>query len=169
MSEKRFYIPLVIILCLSVLLFGVSYSKESGKINYTKAAVNKDGLKIVYDNGNFINVHNSTNPNKYQKITGNIVSITNESKKNKEYLIKIKCDNCFNKEIYYSLDKKAPQILNSEIIYQGTLSKYGTEDDHVSHELKFFTPKTYNEDIKYEIISNNENTKKTSSGDVYES
>ncbi len=152
MSLARFYIPLLIILSLSILILSLSYSKESGNTDFAATVVKEKGLKIVYASGTNLKnpVINMTN---YMEATENAFSITNERNDDNFYELDIVCDDCFNKDYYYSIDGKEPVLITNRVLLEEDFSMYGSKNDHVSHSLRVFSPtKAVNIEYRIKVI-----------------
>ena len=139
-NDFRFYIVLLIILSLSILVLGLSYSKESGTNYYEGASENINNLKIVYANSKKIQTPAVSLKN-YMDATEYPFSVTNESKNDSYYELDIICDDCYGNGYYYSIDG----------ILEEDLMPYGKEKDHVTHSLRVFNPNKAINNISYRI------------------
>lgn len=166
MSAKRFYIPLVIILCLSVGLLGLSYSKESGVSNFNNIVRKDNNIKVIYEQNNTTKSEILKNVDNYLTVSEHKFSVVNLGKQKENYLIKLSFDKDYNDiKFYYSIDGKTPVLLDKDIIYENSLEKYGTVGDFVTHSLRIFADKEYDgnvtfmvknideKDLEYKILS----------------
>ncbi len=146
----RFYLVLLIILSLSILVLSLSYSKESGKTYYENMVANKDNLKIVYSNGNEIKGSTMALKN-YMKVEEKTYSVTNEDKEESYYQLNVICDDCYNNGYYYSIDGAEPVELKERVILEENLDGYGKEKDHVTHNLRVFSPDKVTSNVSFNI------------------
>ena len=150
MSLARFYVPLLIILSLSVLILSLSYSKESGNTDFAAAIIKESNLKIVYANG--VELRSPVIKLKdYMTATQYAFSITNEGKNTNYYELDIICEDCYDNGYYYSIDGKEPVLITNRVILEEDFGKYGSNNDHVSHTLRVFSPDKAVNNMKYRI------------------
>lgn len=118
---KKFYIVIFCILSCSVLLLGMSYSKNSndnmdtGLIEYSN-----DTFRVVYSHDKLLD----TRDNNALR-----VSLINKKYNDTSYALYLKEED--NKDIngvYYTINGEE-YVLTDNVIYLGTLSKYGTNGD----------------------------------------
>ena len=157
MSLARFYVPLLIILSLSILILSLSYSKESGNTDYDGSVIKENNLKIVYANGTELKSP-VVKLKDYKNATEFYYSITNEGKNNNYYELDIICDDCYGKGFYYSIDGGEPVEITSKVLIEEEFEKYGSLNDHVSHSLRVFSPDKAVNNMKYQVRTINRNT-----------
>ena len=150
MSLARFYVPLLIILSLSILILSLSYSKESGNTAFEATIIKEGNLKIVYANGTdlknpVIKLKDYMNANEYS------FSITNEGKNSNYYELDIICDDCYDNDYYYSIDGKEPVLIKNKVLLEEDFEKYGSSNDHVTHSLRVFSPSKAVNNMNYRI------------------
>ena len=125
---KRFYIILFSVLCLSVILLGLSYSQESTDNTIGLNEEVATDLRVIY----------SANPHNIEvmdSITRDI-SITNRLTSSNSYFIYINTTN--PQDITYSLDNKEEIPLTKKLIYIGNLNSFGQANDQVTHQLQIY-------------------------------
>ena len=138
--NKKYYIVLILVLVLSVVLFGFSYSKESGEdsiLNINNEEINE--FKITYQDTNKIKLNEETN-----------ILITNESKDKINYQISLEeiSDKKFI-DVYYVIDNNKEQKLD-KVIYIGELNSYGEDGDLNKHSIRIYS-KTQ-KDLEFNIV-----------------
>ena len=158
MSAKRFYIPLVIVLTLSVVLLGMSYSKESGVSDYDAIVSKSDGIKVIYESKNVFSSEVLNDLTKYLEVKEYKFNIINLNKTKENYYIKVDLGEA-DKDIkfYYSLDGKEPVLLSKDIILESTLEEYGSNGDYVTHSLRLFSDKAYDKSVSFSVKRSNIN------------
>ena len=157
MSLARFYIPLLIILSLSILILSLSYSKESGNTAFEATVIKENNLKIVYANG--IDLKNPVVKLKdYMNANVYTFSITNEGKNNNYYELDIICNDCYDNDYYYSIDGAEPILITNKVLLEEDLEKYGSNNDHVTHSLRVFSSSKAVNNMKYRIRTINKNS-----------
>lgn len=118
---KKFYIVIFCILSCSVLLLGMSYSKNSndnmdtGLIEYSN-----DSFRVVYSHDKLLDTRDNNTLR---------VSLINKKYDDTSYALYLKEED--NKDIngvYYTINGEE-YALTDNVIYLGTLSKYGTNGD----------------------------------------
>ncbi len=115
---------LFFVFAISILLLGLSYSKDSGNDMELKINEMHDNyFRIVYSTGDVLTKESN-------KVDFGITNITN---KNQDYVIKLV--NSGDKKVYYSLDGETEKALDKEVIFTSSLSKYGTDGDYAMHRL----------------------------------
>ncbi len=115
---------LFFVFAISILLLGLSYSKDSGNDMELKINEMHDNyFRIVYSTGDVLTKESN-------KVDFGITNITN---KNQDYVIKLV--NSGDKKVYYSLDGENEKTLDKEVIFTSSLSKYGTDGDYAMHRL----------------------------------
>ena len=115
---------LFFVFAISILLLGLSYSKDSGNDMELKINEMHDNyFRIVYSTGDVLTKESN-------KVDFGITNITN---KNQDYVIKLV--NSGDKKVYYSLDGETEKTLDKEVIFTSSLSKYGTDGDYAMHRL----------------------------------
>ena len=118
---KKFYIVIFCIVSCSVLLLGMSYSKNSndnmdtGLIEYSN-----DSFRVVYSHDKLLDTRDNNTLR---------VSLINKKYDDTSYALYLKEED--NKDIngvYYTINGEE-YALTDNVIYLGTLSKYGTNGD----------------------------------------
>lgn len=136
MSHKRYYLILILVLSVSVLLLGMSYSSYSSDDKYVIEKEKIDELTVLYLNGKVLKSGESTD-----------IGITNLSDKNKAFKIFIKeIIGNPDDEIYYELNGNDKQLLTNNTIIIDEISAYGTKDDYKLNSLTIYGK---NSSIKY--------------------
>lgn len=151
MSKIKFYLSLLVIFSLSAILFGISYSKETGVSNYTSLVQVNDELKVAYNKGNEISIDKVIAKDEYEKAPIYSMGITNLSKEKATYVIDVVCYDCFSNNVYYSLDGSEPVLLTSRILLTDHINKYGKTNDYQSHGIRFFATDNYVGKIKFNV------------------
>ena len=123
MSKIKFYLSLLVIFSLSAILFGISYSKETGVSNYTSLVQVNDELKVAYNKGNEISIDKVIAKDEYEKAPIYSMGITNLSKEKATYVIDVVCYDCFSNNVYYSLDGSEPVLLSSRVLLTDHINK----------------------------------------------
>lgn len=125
---KRFYIILFSVLCLSVILLGLSYSQESTDNTIGLNEEVATDLRVIY----------SANPRNIEVIDSitRDISITNRLTSSNSYFIYINTTN--PQDITYSLDNKEEIPLTKKLIYIGNLNSFGQANDQVTHQLQIY-------------------------------
>lgn len=120
--NKRFYVVIFCILSCSVLLLGMSYSKDSNDLVDTESLkVSNESYKAVYSSNEYLDTKDN---NKLR------VSLVNKKGIDTKYALYLKeKDNKIVENVYYSIDGEEEYLLTDDVIYLGTLNKYGTEGD----------------------------------------
>ena len=125
--NKRIAFVLVCVMGASVLLLGLSYSKDSsdgGEVSLIESTNNN--LKVVYsDNYSDIVVNDEVERD---------LSIVNLSDIDSNYFIYVESTNY--DDLYYVLDNGVETKLNKRLIYNGEIKKLGILNDQVSHKIK---------------------------------
>lgn len=122
--SKRVYVLLFFVFAISIFLLGLSYSKDSGNDMELKINEKIDKyFRVVYSTSDVL----TSDMNKVD------FSVTNVTDKNQDYVIKL--INKGDTEVYYSLDGEKERILDKEVIFTSSLTKYGTDGDYALHRL----------------------------------
>lgn len=125
--NKRIAFVLVCVMGASVLLLGLSYSKDSSdgsEVSLIESTNNN--LKVVYsDSYSDIVVNDEIERD---------LSIVNLSDIDSNYFIYVESTNY--DDLYYVLDNGVETKLNKRLIYNGEIKKLGTLNDQVSHKIK---------------------------------
>lgn len=137
MSHKRYYFVLILILSVSVLLLGMSYSSYSGNDNYEIDKETIEELTVLYSNGKVLKSGETTD-----------IGITNLSDNNKAYKIFVKEVNVFDEDIYYEINGSEKKLLTDNTIIIDEISKYGTKGDY---KLNTVTLYGTNSSVKFTI------------------
>ena len=155
--RKRFYIITFIIFTLTIVLFSVSYSKDSGEVQYTTFNTNKNNLKVIYENTNVFKVETVSKIDDFENLDANLVNVVNLSKKKVSYALYIMDDKAINK-VYYSIKDGEKALIDDKIIYLGDLDKFGNANDAANLKLRFFSLEEYKDDIQIDIITINKDS-----------
>ena len=125
--NKRIAFVLVCVMGASVLLLGLSYSKDSSdgsEVSLIESTNNN--LKVVYsDSYSDIVVNDEIERD---------LSIVNLSDIDSNYFIYVESTNY--DDLYYVLDNGVETKLNKRLIYNGEIKKLGILNDQVSHKIK---------------------------------
>lgn len=133
--SKRLGIILGAFVIISIFLLSASFAKESGNEGKEELIRSgSDNLRIVYSN-NVIT--------KDDKMID--VSVINRSDTIKDYVISVDGISDYSK-VKYKIDGEEEKVL-SNIIYTGTLSRYGEDGDQKGHSIEFI----FEEDIEFNI------------------
>ena len=119
---NKYYIVLICMLTCSVLLLGLSYSKQSSEgVDNGLIEVNNDTYRVIYSTDKELNT-----------IDGNEVRISLINKKDSDtnYAIELKeIDDDTYDNVSYSLDGINYYVLTDNVINLGVLNAYGNEGD----------------------------------------
>ena len=130
MRNTKCYILLFLVVIMCGLLFGLSYAKESGNINYQEPSNNTTKIKTTYSLGHEFTISNEDI---------NEISIVNTSSSDLKYNIVLTALN--NQEnIYIELDDNEKIKYTDEIIYNGEIASFNHEGDYKHHRLKITAP-----------------------------
>lgn len=155
--RKRFYIFTFILLSLTIVLFSVSYSKDSGEVQYTTFNTKKNNLKVIYENNNIFKVETVSKIDDFENLEANLVNVINLGKKKVSYALYIMDDKAINK-VYYSIKDGEKALIDDKIIYLGDLNKFGKSEDTANLKLRFFSLEEYKEDLQIDIITINKDS-----------
>lgn len=146
--SKKIYVVLFSVFSLSVLLLGLSYSKESGVNNEVFLADStNDNYRIIFDEDNFIDTGSNN------KVTLSIINIRDEEV---NYSIKLdELDGLKYKDVYYTINNGEETKLKDGIIELGSLNSYGTRGDQGTYEILIYSK--CNALYNFEISINNKN------------
>lgn len=125
---KKFYIVIFCVLTCSVLLLGMSYSKNSNDSSDTGVIENNtDTFRVVYSTDSLLSTKSNNNL---------IISLTNKRSRDINYALYLKeIDNDIINDVYYSINDSEEYILTDNVIYLGKLSSYGTNGDMSSFNI----------------------------------
>ena len=130
--RKKYYFIVLFVLILSILILGISFSKESSnEMSAVVNEVNNDKLRIIYKNENLF---------KLNKEFENDITIINNNSSNVRYAIILSEINGKKYEnISYVIDNsEVKQVNDKGIIYIGKLNEYGFDNDLIIHHIKIF-------------------------------
>lgn len=129
---KRFYIVLFCVFSLSVVLLGLSYSKESGVNNEVYLADNtNDTYRVIFDNDNLIDTGSNNT------MTLSIINMKNEEF---NYSIKLEeLDDLKYKDVYYTINNGEEIKLKDGVIELGTLNSYGSVGDQGTYQILIYS------------------------------
>lgn len=125
---KKFYIVMFCVLSCSVLLLGMSYSKNSNdNLSPDLIESSNNSFRVVYSTDKNLDTRNNNELN---------VNLINKKSTNTHYALYLKEVNNLEVEgVYYSIDDGEDYLLTDNVIYLGELSKYGTDGDLLSFKL----------------------------------
>ena len=125
---KKFYIVIFCVLTCSVLLLGMSYSKNSNDSSDTGVIENNtDTFRVVYSTDSLLSTKSNNNLR---------ISLTNKRSRDINYALYLKeIDNDIINDVYYSINDSEEYILTDNVIYLGKLSSYGTNGDMSSFNI----------------------------------
>lgn len=161
--KNKYYVILFSALCLSALLLGFSYAKESGTNQETFLNQNKDENFKIVSSDSELNTNDTD---------GTDISIVNRSKKDANVILHLEEKESDSKkkhkDVYYQINNGDIKKLTNEDIELGSLTNYGTENDHQTYNIKitskseepiYYTFEIKKEDRKslYDIIASSSN------------
>lgn len=119
---KKFYIVIFCLIFCSVLLLGMSYSKNSNDSVDTGLIENSnDSFRAVYSSDKNLDTEDNNTLR---------VSLINKKNSNADYALYLKeMYNNDYQDVYYSIDGGEEYLLTDGVIYLGTLNKYGSNGD----------------------------------------
>lgn len=127
--KKSFYVVVFGSLCLSALMLGFSYARESGTnqetfLNQEK----KDDFRVIFSD-EYISTSDEN---------GTDISVINYGEKETEAILvlKVKDDGEIKDDLYYSINDGKVKKLTSPEISIGTLKNYGIDGDHMTFNIK---------------------------------
>lgn len=122
MKNNKFYVVLICMLTCSVLLLGLSYSKQSSDgVDNGLIENNTDTYRVIYSNMEDLNT-----------LENNTVRINLINKKNNvtNYaLVLEEVDDDNFSDVFYSIDGENYYLLTDNMINLGTLNAYGNDGD----------------------------------------
>lgn len=138
---KRFYVVLFSVLCLSVVLLGFSFAKESGTIDTSFLHEEKASeYRIVYSNGNILNTVNNKST---------LISFTNKKNESTDIYIKLEEKNKLEyKNVFYKINDGTEHLLVDDLIKLGSFDAYGYDGDNQVYKLDVYTK----DDAKYNFV-----------------
>lgn len=144
--EKKFYVVLFSALCISLLLLGFSFSKESGSNDIANMAeINKNDFRVVYSNNQRLDTKDNN------QVDISIINKSNDKMSFSLYLNEV--NEKKYTDVYYVLNDGEEQQLNNNIINLGEVNAYGEEEDHVSFNVKIYSKSEANLNFKLEVKS----------------
>lgn len=150
---KRFYVVVFSVLCLSVVLLGFSFSKETGTNDLSFLNEKEtDDYRAVYSNGNVLNTVNNTST---------VISITNRKSELVDIVVTFEEKNDLKyKNVFYKIGDGPEHVLVEESIKLGSLNAYGRDGDHRNFNIEIYTKddSEYNFLIKINNKVENKNT-----------
>ncbi len=145
---KRYYFVTIIVLSLSVLLLGLSYSKEAG--------TNDNSLLIQQVNDNYRIVYSKDIVNTLDDNSVDI-SLVNKKNSNVSYaLLLTEIDNKIVKDVTYSFNNGEEKEVKTNFIKIGNLKKFGTNGDYFGGTLTLKANNDYS--FKLKIVEIDETT-----------
>ena len=133
---KKFYVTIICLLTCSVVLLGLSYSKQSTDNNDNNIIeTNDEKYRVIYSHNEYL----STTKNNELKIT--LINKQNDDKDYALYLNEI--DNDVYEDVSYTTDGTNYYTLTDNMINLGTLSAYGTTGDAKIYTIKLKSNNNY--------------------------
>ncbi len=125
--RKRFYIELFAIMLVSLLLLGMSFSKESGiNAQMSLLETSTDDIRMVYLNGKNMSMENPSN----------YISIINKKDEEVTYQVCLReVNDVMDYDVQYSIDDGESQKLEKGFVQEITLSPYGKDGDRIGFRL----------------------------------
>lgn len=140
--SNKFYVVLICMLTCSVLLLGLSYSKQSSDgVDIGLIENNMDTYRAIYSNQEELNT-----------LKNNQVRINLINKKDNATnyaLVLEEVDNDTFENIFYSLDGENYYLLTDNMINLGTLNAYGNDGDTKQYNVSLKASENYT--FKYTI------------------
>lgn len=140
--SNKFYVVLICMLTCSVLLLGLSYSKQSSDgVDIGLIENNMDTYRAIYSNQEELNT-----------LKNNQVRINLINKKDNATnyaLVLEEIDNDTFENIFYSLDGENYYLLTDNMINLGTLNAYGNDGDTKQYDVSLKASENYT--FKYTI------------------
>ena len=140
--SNKFYVVLICMLTCSVLLLGLSYSKQSSDgVDIGLIENNMDTYRAIYSNQEELNT-----------LKNNQVRINLINKKDNAAnyaLVLEEVDNDTFENIFYSLDGENYYLLTDNMINLGTLNAYGNDGDTKQYDVSLKASENYT--FKYTI------------------
>lgn len=140
--NNKFYVVLICMLTCSVLLLGLSYSKQSSNgVDMGLIENNMDTYRAIYSNQEELNT-----------LKNNQVRINLINKKDNATnyaLVLEEVDNDSYENIFYSLDGENYYLLTDNMINLGILNAYGNEGDTKQYNVSLKASENYT--FKYTI------------------
>lgn len=130
---KRFYVVLFIVLCVSVVLLGFSFSKESGSNNELSFLneVATGEYRVVFSPSNEINT---------VKNKSVLVSVVNKSANTSDIYVTLKeIDGKQYKNVFYKVNNGPEHVMVENTIKLGSLEAFKTDGDHNVFNLEVYT------------------------------
>jgi hypothetical protein len=140
--NKKYYFVLVLVLCASILLLGLSYSKESGISTYESIKVEEKDYKVIYSKKQVLT-------NDDNKIDINIINMKDES----DYQVNLKLLRGNMEDISVIVDDE-DEVPFTEVIKTGRLSKYGTDGDNKIYHIEIKSKKEFKVEVDVTFGSN---------------
>ncbi len=140
--NRKYYIVLILILSVSVLLLGLSYSKDSSVNKYVNEYENYDrNLKIV-SSDNLSNIV-------LDDVVSRDISVTNKGSYETSLTIEVLGGSLDN--LYYQINNGEKEKIEDRVIYTEELSKLGDNGDHVSLNIKVFNENNEDKTISLKV------------------
>ncbi len=142
--EKRIYIILFCVLCISVVLLGFSFSKDSGTkdLSFLKETDSEE-FRVVYNKSNEVNTINDSEI---------MLSIINKSESSNEFAVTlIEKDNYAYKDVFYTINDGTECKLSNGRIILGSLNKYGTDGDFGTYKINVYTKNNVEYSFKVDV------------------
>ena len=149
--SKKFYITTFLILSLTIILFSVSYSKDSGFVQYNNFEIVNDGIKSIYENNNHYKVYKVSKIDDYENLEMGNINVINTSNKEVSFALQVECLDCLDK-VYYSSKEGEKELIKNYVTYLSDLKKYGTDGDSIVLNMRFFSTEEYKDEIKVNIV-----------------
>ena len=134
--KKQLYLIITVVLFISVILLSISYAKESTYEQKTSTyEINEENIKIIYGKNNYFTLN---------KNFSNDITIVNKDSKEIAYGLFLKeVNNREYSNIYYSINGEKNKKIIKNLLYIGTLSKFGTQGDLNTLNVKLSADKDF--------------------------
>lgn len=141
---KRFYVVLFSALCISLLLLGFSFSKESGSNDIADMVeIKNNDYRIVYSNNHRLDTSSN---NKVD------ISVINKSdKKLTFYLYLSEVNEKKYTDVYYSLNENDEVLLSDGVINLGELNSFGENGDYSNYSIEIYSKSDNNLEFHLEV------------------
>ena len=151
MQKKSYYIVLILVIGLSVLFFGLSYSKNSGVNNEPDLiSHNQDNIKVTYSKDRILNIKENT------KISLGIINNNHENINYEIFVTEI--DSKEYGDVYYTINDSVSTKLTNEIIYVGELGAFQSYGDYEKIDIEIWSLSKKDLHFKIDVRKVNINT-----------
>ncbi len=160
MNNKKYYLVLFLVLGLTLLLFGLSYAKNTGVVNEPVLIKEDiDGISVTYSKSNYLNLQEN------QEID---LVLINTNSLNTSYEIVVEEENGRSyDDVYYQINDSVSTKLESKVLTTGILKKIGNKGDiekvnikiwslsKINYKFKITVKMLKNSDLDYIIKNDN--------------